>query len=61
MRADPCPALQLPATAPTYLLIHFVGDEGGSFFQLRHADGPDPERHLGGKVRPPGLDAEGCA
>lgn len=61
MRADPCLALRLPATVPMYLLVHFVGDEGGSFFQLCHADGPDPERHLGGEVRPPGLDGEGCA
>lgn len=47
--------------SPMYLLVYFMGDESGSFFQLRHADGPDPERHLGGKARPLGLDAEGCA
>lgn len=49
-----------PGHGPAYLLVHFMGDEGGSFLQFRHADGPDPERHLGGKARPPRLDGEGC-
>lgn len=35
-----------------------MGDEGSSFLQLCHADGPDPKRHLGGKTKPLGLEGE---